>query len=247
MVDHADTSYLFLGSGNFSSPFGFAWEHSQYSAQKAHDNGIDVDPENNPAARELVGIVLTATEYRTAADAIETYQALIRKNKTQNNPDNAYYRYFDNKYGIQNMGGTVVEGFDATNYPPGTGSFDHIIFENAHTDAYGAIGDDLKNLEALQSNRALVTNAMLQARGHLNTNGTFELIICGWPFQSRRPKGQGMEWEQGMELDRDGGARQLAGNGGMRFVRREPAGRRWIERNNGEGFGAEATRLVFTL
>ena len=121
------------------------------------------------------------------------------------------------------------------------------MFENAHTDAYGATNDPLKNLEALQSNRSLVTDAMVEASKHLNRDGTFQLVICGWPFQSRPPKGQTLEWERGMELDTDIGARRLAQNGGMQFVRRESAGTRWIERNNGEGLSGEATRLVFRL
>ena len=247
MVDNHRTSYLFLGSGNFSSPFNFAWTNSRYSPEKAKDNGIEVDPEQNAAARELIGITLTATEYRTEEAAKGCYMTLVDKDRTQNNPENAYYQYFTNKWGIQNIGGTVIEGFDATNYPQGTGSFDHIIFENPHTDTYGLTNDNLKNLEALQSNRDLVTKAMLQATPHLNHNGTFELLICGWPFQSRQPKGQGLEWEQGMELDRDSGAHRLAGQGKMKFVGRKSAGSRWIERNNGEGFEAEATRLVFTI
>jgi hypothetical protein len=143
------------------------------------------------------------------------------------------------------MGGTVIEGFDATKYPQGTGSFDHIIFENAHTEDYGK--DDLENLKGLQSNRALVTKAMLQAGKHLNPHGAFELLICGWPFQSRSTKGQGLEWEKGMELDTNGGARKLANEGRMSFERRESEGRRWIERNNGAGFEAEVTRLVFKM
>jgi hypothetical protein len=247
MVDNHRTSYLFLGSGNFSSPFNFAWTNSQFSPKKAKDNGIEHDPQQNPAARELIGITLTATEYRTEKAAIECYKTLVGRDGTQNNPENAYYQYFENKWGIKNMGGTVIEGFDATNYPQGTGSFDHIIFENAHTDAYGVTDDNLKNLEALQSNRDLVTKAMWQAGSHLNHNGTFELLICGWPFQSRPLKGQGLEWERGMELDTDLGANRLAVQGKMKFVERKSAGSRWIERNNGEGFKAEATQLVFRI
>lgn len=143
------------------------------------------------------------------------------------------------------MGGEVIGGFDATRFPSSmySRSFDRIVFENPHSGRYGQEGDDVKNMQAVKSNRALLENVMIEARKYLARGGIFELSVCGWPYISNGSRRK--EWDMGMDLGSSRGQKELGDTVGMQVYKVEDRGVREVSRNDGSHFRANVIRIKY--
>ncbi|KAI1110196.1 hypothetical protein F5Y14DRAFT_371920 [Nemania sp. NC0429] len=213
-------SYLFLSSGDFSSPLAKLLE----LRQKFH----------------VERIRLVATELRTR----EETRATLRKANRERG-EAAFHHIEANINAIIANGGRVREGFDATKaYPADLRGFDFIVFENPHSGTHAGAPEHLvEGMSAVEFHRGLLNAVMLQARQNLNPNGVFELTISGWPHiaNARRTK----QWDAGLDLLHPESAARFADNAHMEFVHTREGGKRWLSHNNGDRFQADVFTLEF--
>ena len=240
------TSYLFLGSGDYSVPWNFAKAHSVSDAAKANRWGLSgpIDPSNEGASRTLQNVTITATELRTRAETEAIYRAISEAelDRVQDNMRNIGLIGESRLQGVADTT-SVIGGFDATRYPPGTPNFDRIIFENPHSGTYGRDGDGVQNMRAVESNTGLLQGVIREARNHLTLNGYLEVSVCGWPFIAK-PSRQD-KWEIGMDLSNEDAARAFAQGLNMQITQFADMGTQWVTRNNGDRFQAQVIRLRF--
>lgn len=230
------TSYLYLGSGDFSSPCAKA-------KQLASVNNMS-----------LQGIVFVATELRTR-DQMKTTYAEIDRNAPKAQRSAELGRILGNLYDIQNLGGHVFEGFDAlkpypANLPPNdqgrailARQFDRIIFENPHTGSYGADGHPTDNMASVTSNTDFLKAVMLVARQFLSPQGVFKLSVCGWPYLAKPSRNNA--WDIGMNLGDETVAQDFAHNVHMTHTGTVDEGLQTVSRNNGQKFSARVLTLGF--
>jgi len=240
-------SILILGAGDFSGALTIAMANSTYDATKAQKTST-VGKTDHPAARSLNhGVSLIATEYRTDAES-DTLFKRIDNIRNHGKPKLAlqpgqHDLWTSNMNGIRVIGGQVIEGFNALTYPANTGMFDRIIFEYPHTGSYGSSVNDVRNMQAVNSNRVFLENIMTQAREHLTAHGFLEIGICGWPYRSNPTRQQ--PWDEGMGLEDTNKATALAANLRLRFIDRRDLGLRRVARNDGTYFQADMLYLRF--
>lgn len=232
----AGKSYLYLGSANFQRPRDKAIKHSPVDMTKVADLGISTDSngEYPDYARTLSpGYSVVATELNSRAKALEIY---------------GQDYLFDNVYDILNVGGEVVERFDATRYPvnfAATKRFDRIIFENPHSGRYGDGKNGVADMQAASSNEFLLQGIFREAAKALKPTGLLEISVCGWPFISR--SSSTLLATRGLQWDIEGKAQEFAGSLGYAYVGSKDKGKRTVFRNNGKSMSLNVTKFKFRL
>jgi rRNA (uridine-N3-)-methyltransferase BTM5-like len=239
-MEAAGKSYLYLGSGDFSRPLAKALKHSAVDQGKVASLGIPLGPGGYPTHAHTLdpGYEIVATELQSREEMLE-----------KQNRDIAHLAVtpLENVYDLQNVGATVIEGFDATAPQPGLAGkkFDRIIFENPHTNDYGDVSDSsyFKDVTCVASNKALLIGIFQNARGHLYPGGKLIITIAGWPFKSDFHRTNDLN--KGMQLDQDDNAQYFGAQYGWKLLTIKDQGSKTVRRNNGTTFQANVLKLSY--